>query len=116
MVNVCPGSTVVVLTSTELEGTSACAAGAIARNAVASAATEDRIVVLRQLRCIVVISPFRSGECRSDRCCVVLVDVRRCSVVAKPAFVTAIRTRRGTAVRTDASGRSSHPDAAAGRG
>ncbi|WP_410613292.1 hypothetical protein [Amycolatopsis sp. lyj-109] len=66
IVNVCPGTTVVGLTSTELVGVSACAAGAIAMKAVASAATEDRIVVRRQLLCIVVISLFRSGECRSD--------------------------------------------------
>ncbi|WP_410625009.1 hypothetical protein [Amycolatopsis sp. cmx-8-4] len=60
-VNVCPGSTVVGLTSTELEGGAASAAGAIAMNAVAKAATEDRIVARRQLLRIVVFSPFSRG-------------------------------------------------------
>ncbi|MFJ7218739.1 hypothetical protein [Amycolatopsis sp. NPDC098790] len=60
-VKVCPGTTVVVLTATALVGVSACAAGASAVNAVASAATEDRIVIRRQGLCIVVVSLFVRG-------------------------------------------------------
>jgi hypothetical protein len=46
-------------------------------NAVASAATEDRIVVRRQLRCIVVISLFRPGNAALTDVSVVFVDSRR---------------------------------------
>ncbi|HKN53242.1 MAG TPA: hypothetical protein VJX66_12105 [Amycolatopsis sp.] len=57
-VNSCPGWTVVALTSTALDGGAAFATGADAQKSVAAAASEDRIVVRRHLRCIVVISLF----------------------------------------------------------
>ena len=61
-VNVCPGWRVVGMTVTALEGGVACAAGVTAKRTVASAANEDRIVVLRRFLRIVVISLLQSGN------------------------------------------------------